>query len=99
MEMWMGLETVIQSESKAERQKNHRISLICGIQKNGTDDLICKAENRDRGVENKCMDTKRREGGGMSWKIGTDTYTILRIKQITNENLLVAQGALFSAHW
>ena len=45
------------------------------------------------------MDTKRREGGGMSWKIGTDTYTILRIKQITNENLLVAQGALFSARW
>ena len=47
-------------------KKNNRISLICGIQKNGTDDLICKAENRDTGVENKCMDTKRREGGGMN---------------------------------
>jgi len=57
------------------------------------------SENRDTGVENKCMDTKGREGGGMNWEIRTDTYTLLCIKQITNENLLIAQGTLFSALW
>ena len=44
-EIWIDLETVIQSEvSQKEKNKYRMISLICGIQKNGTDDLICKAE-------------------------------------------------------
>ena len=44
-ETWIDLETVIQSEvSQKEKNKYRIISLICGIQKNGTDKLICKAE-------------------------------------------------------
>ena len=31
-------------------------------------------------------------GGGMNWKIGIDIYTLLCIKQITNENLLYSTG-------
>ena len=27
-------------------------------------------------------------GGGMNWEIGTDIYTLIHIKQITNKNLL-----------
>ena len=42
-EMWMDLETVMQS-GVSQKNKYHIISLICGIQKNGTDELICKAE-------------------------------------------------------
>ena len=40
------------------------------------------------------MDTKRRRGGGMNWKVGTDIYTLLRlcIRQITNESLLHHSG-------
>ena len=91
IEMWMDLQTVIQSEVR-QKEKNHRISLICGIQKNGTGEFICKAENRDTGVEKKCMDSKGREGGGTNWEIGTDTYRLLCIKQITNENLLYSPG-------
>ena len=57
-EMWLDLETVIQSEvSQKEKSKYHVLMLICGIQKNGTDDLICKAET-DTDIENKRMDTK-----------------------------------------
>ena len=42
---WIDLETVIQSEvSQKEKNKYHIISLICRIQKNGIDELICKAE-------------------------------------------------------
>ena len=36
---------------------------IRGIQKNGIDDLICKAQIETH-VENKCMDTKGKEVGG-----------------------------------
>ena len=44
-ETWMDLEIVIQSEvSQKEKDKYHIISLICGIQKKCTDELICKAE-------------------------------------------------------
>ena len=46
IKMWMDVESVIQSEiSKKEKSKDHILTyIICGIQKNGTDDLICKAE-------------------------------------------------------
>ena len=42
----MDLETVIQSEvSQKEKSKYHILTYtVCGIQKNSTDDLICKAE-------------------------------------------------------
>ena len=44
-ETWMDLETVIQSEvSQKEKIKYYIILLICGILKNDTDELICKAE-------------------------------------------------------
>ena len=57
-ETWMDLETVIQSEaSQKEKNKYHIISLVCGIYKNDTDELICKAE-RETDVENARMDTK-----------------------------------------
>ena len=45
VEMWMDLETVTQSKiSKKEKHKYCKLTYICGIQKNGTDDLICKIE-------------------------------------------------------
>ena len=44
-ETWMDLETVIQSEvSQKKKNKYHILTHICGIKKNGIDDLICKAE-------------------------------------------------------
>ena len=44
-ETWVQLETVIQSEvSQKEINKYHMLTHICGIQKDGREDLICKAE-------------------------------------------------------
>ena len=41
---WMNLEPVIQSEaSQKEKNKYHILMHICGIQKNDTDELICRA--------------------------------------------------------
>ena len=43
VEMWMDLESVIQSEvSQKEKSKYRIITYICGIQKNGIDDLIAR---------------------------------------------------------
>ena len=73
---------------------------ICGIQKNGIDDLIYETEIE---VENKHMDaTVVKGGGGRNWEIGVDTYTlqILYIKWITSENVLyTAQKTLLNALW
>ena len=42
---WMDLESVIQSElSQKEKNKYRILTHICGIQKNGTDEPVCKAE-------------------------------------------------------
>ena len=63
-EMWMDLAIVIQTEvSQKEKNKYCIISLICGIQKNDIDELICKTE-RDTDVENKHMDIKGEGGVG-----------------------------------
>ena len=44
-DMWMDLETVIQSDgSQKEKNKCCILTYICGIQRNGIDDLICEAE-------------------------------------------------------
>ena len=41
----MDLESVTQTEvNQKEKNKYHILVPICGVQKNGTDDLICKAE-------------------------------------------------------
>ena len=39
------------------------------------------------------------KGGGMNWEIGIDIYTLLCIKQITNENLLYSTGNSINALW
>ena len=93
VEMWMNLETVIQSEVSQKEKNKYRISLICGIQKNGTDEPICKAETETQ--------MYGYGGGGvrMSWDIGIDIYTLLCIKQITKRTYYIAQGTLLNALW
>ena len=45
VETWMDLETIIQSEvSQKEKNKYCILTHICGIQKNGTGEPVCKAE-------------------------------------------------------
>ena len=44
VETWMDLETVIQNEKQKEKSIYCILTLTCGMQKNGTDDLMCKVE-------------------------------------------------------
>ena len=63
---------------------------VCGIQKNGTDEPVCKA-----GIETQMQRTNvwtpRGKvvggGGGMNWEIGIDMYTLMCIKLMPNKNL------------
>ena len=92
VETWMDLETVIQSEvSQKEKNKYRILTHICGIQKNGTDEPVCKAEIETQ-MQRTNIWTPRGEAevgwGGMNWEIGIDTYTLICIKQITNKNML-----------
>ena len=51
-----------------------------------------KSRNRDTDVENKPMNTKEKRWSRMNWDVGVDIYTVLCIKQITNENRLYSTG-------
>ena len=56
----------IQTEvSQKEKNKYCILTHLCGIQNNGIEDLICKAE-----LESKCMDTKGDRGGGGTGRLG-----------------------------
>ena len=49
---WMDLEMIILTEvSQTEKNKYHMISLICGILKNDTDELIYKTETASQTKE------------------------------------------------
>ena len=69
------------------------------LEKNGADELICKAEMETQMyTTNLWLPSGGREVG-MNWEIGIDIYTLLCIKAVTNEHLLVVQGSLLSALW
>ena len=62
-EMWMDLESVIQSEvSQKEKNKYCILTHICGIQKNGTDEPICRA-GIEMQMQRTDMWTRRGRGG------------------------------------
>ena len=66
VEMWMDLGSVIQSEVNQKEKNKYRIlKHICGIQKNGIDELICKAE-----IETQTQSTNVwiPRGKGVGWK-------------------------------
>ena len=92
VEMWMDLESVIQSEvSQKEKNKYCILMHICGIQKNSTDESICRA-----GIE---MQMQRmdvwawgEEEGGMNWEIRFDINTLPCVKQLVG-SCGIAQGA------
>ena len=63
--------------SKSEREKQiYNIAYLWSLEKWYIWTYF-QSRNRDTDAENKCMDTKRGEGGERNWEIGTDTYTLL----------------------
>ena len=68
------------------------ISLICGILKNGTNELIYKTELESPMQKTNLWLPGDKAGGGINWETGTDIYTLPYIKYITNKNLLYNTG-------
>ena len=65
--MWMDFETVTQSEVSQKEKNKYRILVhICRIQKNGIDDLICKAE-----IKTKTREQAHGHQEGKADKLGT----------------------------
>ena len=63
--MWMNLEFVIQREvHQKERNKYHILTHICGIQRNGTDEPICKAGIEMQAQRMDMQTQQRKKGGG-----------------------------------
>ena len=57
------------------------------------------SRNRVTDVENKLTVTRKGRADGMNGVIEIDIYTLLCLKQITNETDCIAQGTLLSALW
>ena len=63
-ETQMDLQAVIQSEvSQKEKNKYCILMHTCGIQKNGTDDHICKAETETQTLRTNVWTPKGKQGG------------------------------------
>ena len=93
VETWMDLEYLIQSEvSQKEKNKYRTLMHVCGIQKNGTDELVFRAEIETQMQRTNVWTPKGERGSGKNQETGIDIYTLICIKQITNENLLYSTG-------
>ena len=57
-----------------------------------TNELIYKTEADSQTSKTNLWLPKWERGGGINWEIGTDIYTLLYIKQITNKDLLYSTG-------
>ena len=67
VEMWMHLETAIQSEASQKEKNKYRILMhICGTQKNGTDEPGCRAEIETQ-MQRTNVWTPMGESGGGGW--------------------------------
>ena len=92
----MDLETVMLNEvSQTEKDKHLMILLIYGIfKKNDTNERIYKTETESQ-MQKANLWSPGESGSseaGISWETGVDIYTLLYIKQITNNNLPYSTG-------
>ena len=75
------LETITQNEV-SQKEKNRYCILMdtYGIQKNGTDKPICKAETETQ-TQRKNKPILRGKGGGMDWEIGIGIHMVSSVSQ------------------
>ena len=86
---WMDLEIIMLGEvSQTEKDNYYDVTYMQNL-KNSKNELIYKTEID---IENKPMVTKGKGGGGINQEFGINTYTLLYIKQITNNDLLQSTG-------
>ena len=79
--------SVIQSEVNQKEKNKYRILMhVCGIQKNGTDEPICRTGIK---IQTQGMDGVLGVGeGGMNWETGIDACALPCVKQTTSGHVL-----------
>ena len=89
---WKSLEPVIQSEaSQKEKNKYSILTHVYGIQKNGTDELICREGMETRVQRIDLVEKVGQVALGVSGTNGEspiDTYTLSGVRWIADEKLL-----------
>ena len=82
-EIWIDLETVIQSEV-SHKKKNKYCTLMFYLESRKLVQMTLFAKrNRNKDIENKCMDSNgEMGGGGMNWEIGVDIIVYIRQSHI-----------------
>ena len=74
--------------SQKQKDKYHMISLMCGILKNDTNEFTYKTEIDSQIQKANSWLAKGKGWGGINQEFGIKIYTLLYIKQTTNEDLL-----------
>ena len=94
---WMDLEIIILSEiSQKEKDKQHMISLICGIQNMTQMNLSTKQKQTHRRREQTCGCQGRGSRGRMDSEFGISKCKLLHIEWINNKVLLYIQGPIYN---
>ena len=85
----MNLEPIMQSAVSQKEKNKHCILKIYGIQKDGTDEPICRAAMEMQTQRTDLWTWEGQEGkGGMNGESNTETHTLPYVKKIANGNLL-----------
>ena len=78
--------------SQKEKDKYHMISLICGVYKNNTSELIYKTETDSQTSKTNLRFPKREGWRGINQEVRINRYTLIYIKSIINKDLLYSTG-------
>ena len=89
---WMDLEIVIQSEVSQRKTNIIYYHLYVESRKMVQMNLFAKQKQSHRCRKQTYGYQGGKGGGGMNWEIGIDIYTLVYMKQVTNENLLCNTG-------
>ena len=77
----MDLDTVIQKVKSVRKRKANIMYHLYMESRNLVEMNLFAKQNRTTVVENKLIVIKGRRGGGMTWEIEIDIYTLLYIKR------------------
>ena len=87
------IEIIILSEvSQTEKNKSYDITYMWNLKKMIQMNLFTKQKQNHRCRKQTYSYQGVRGGARINWEIGTDIYTLLYIKQITNKDLVYSTG-------
>ena len=94
---WMNMEiTILNEVSLSEKDKYHRISLICKIKKKKKNLFTKQKHSQTWRTSLQLLAAK--SWGGIDCEFGTDIYILLQLKQITKHDLLYSTGNSAQCH-